>query len=79
MYTLGSGGGVRIWGVGYRYQITACACLVTGAVVGQLSVPLRVGLVAAVVRWRISSYWLDETVVSRVLAGCIGLVSICNR
>ena len=37
MYTLGSGRGVRIEG-GYRYQITACACLVAGAVVGQLSV-----------------------------------------
>ena len=35
MYTLGSGGGVIIGG--YRYQITACACLVAGAVVGQLS------------------------------------------
>ena len=34
---------------------------------------------AAVVGWRISSYWLDETGVSCMLAGCIGLVSICNR
>ena len=34
---------------------------------------------AAVVGWRISSYWLDETGVSCVLAGCIGLVWICNR
>jgi hypothetical protein len=37
VYTLGSGGGVRNRG-GYRYQIIACACLVAGAVVGQLSV-----------------------------------------
>ena len=28
---------------------------------------------AAVVGWRISSYWLDEPGVSLVLAGCIGL------
>ena len=33
----------------------------------------------AVVGWRISSYWLDETGVSSVLAGYIGLVSICKR
>jgi hypothetical protein len=32
--------------------------------------------VAAVVGWRISSYWLDETGVSCMLAVCIGLVSI---
>ena len=37
MYTLGSGRGVRMGG-GFRYQITACACLVAGTVVGQLSV-----------------------------------------
>ena len=30
---------------------------------------------AAVVGWRISSYWLDETDVC-VLAGCIGFLSI---
>ena len=34
---------------------------------------------AAVVGWRIFSYWLDDTGVSCVLTGCIGLVSICNR
>ena len=39
MYTSGSGGGVRIGEGGvYRYQITACECLVAGAVVGQLYV-----------------------------------------
>jgi hypothetical protein len=38
VYTLGSGGGVRIGGGGYRYQITACACLVADAGVGQPSV-----------------------------------------
>ena len=31
---------------------------------------------AAVVEWRVSSYWLDETGVLCVLAGCIGLLSI---
>ena len=31
---------------------------------------------AAVVGWRISSCWLDETGVLCVLAVCIGLVSI---
>jgi hypothetical protein len=35
--------------------------------------------VAAVVGWRISSYWLDETGVSCMLAGYIGLVLICNQ
>jgi hypothetical protein len=35
--------------------------------------------VAAVVGWRMSSYWLDETGVSCVLDGGIGLLSICNR
>ena len=34
---------------------------------------------AAVVGWRISSYWFDETGMSYVLAGCIGLLSILNR
>ena len=37
-----------------------------------------VGLVAAAVGWRMSS-WLDDTVVLCVLAGCIGLLSICKR
>jgi hypothetical protein len=32
--------------------------------------------VVAVLGWRISSYWLDETGVSGVLAGCIGLLLI---
>jgi hypothetical protein len=32
-----------------------------------------------VMGWRMSSCWLDETSVSCVLAGGIGLVSICNR
>ena len=35
MYTLGSGGRVRRRG--YMYQITACECIVAGAVDGQLS------------------------------------------
>ena len=37
-----------------------------------------VGLVAAAVGWRMSS-WLDDTGVLYVLAGCIGLLSICKR
>ena len=59
------------WEGGYRYQITACAFLVTGTVVGRPFVLYRVVLVAAVVAWRISS-WLDETGVLCVLAYCIG-------
>jgi hypothetical protein len=38
-----------------------------------------VGLMAAVEGRRVSSCWLDETGVLCVLAGCIGLLSICNR
>ena len=37
-----------------------------------------VGLMAAAVGWRMSSSF-DDTVVSCVLAGCIGLLSICKR
>jgi hypothetical protein len=71
VYTLGSGGGLGIGG--YRYQITACACLDAGAVVGQPSVLW--GL-AAVVGWRVSSYWLDETGVSSYTALSRG---VCYR
>jgi len=49
-------------GGGYRYQITTCACLVAGGVVGLLSVLWKVGFVTAVVKWKISSsYGLDES------------------
>ena len=75
MYPLGAGGGVRIGGgvpvsdysmcMSHRWRGGGVAvCVVEG-----------VGLVAAAVGWRMSS-WFDDT---GVLAGCIGLLSICKR
>jgi len=49
-------------GSGYKNQITACAYLVAVGVVGLLSVLQSVGLVTALVGWKMSSsYWLDES------------------
>ena len=73
MYPLGAGGGVRIRG--FSYQTTACVCLVTGMVVGWLCVVEGVGLVAAAVGWRMSS-WLGNTGVLFVLAG---LLDYCRQ
>ena len=67
MYPLGAGGGVRIGGVqvsDYSMCIEVALCVVE-----------VVGLVAAAVGWRMSS-WLDDTGVLCVLAGCTGLLSI---
>ena len=68
-------------GSGYRYRITTCACLVAVGVVGLLSVLQSVGLVTALVGWKMSSsYWLDESrCVVRVGRLILDFVSICKR
>ena len=77
MYTLGSGGGVRMGGVQVS-DYSMCMLRRWRGGGEALCVVEGVGLVAAAVGWRMSS-WLDDTGVFCVLAGCIGLLSICKR
>ena len=75
MYPLGAGGGVRIGGGVQVSDYSMCrSCRWRGGGAA-LCVVEGVGLVAAAVGWRMSS-WLDDTGVLCVLASCIGLLSI---
>ena len=74
MYPLGAGGGVRIGGVQVS-DYSMCMPRRWCGSVAALCFVEGVGLVAAAVGWRMSS-WLDDTGVLCVLAGCIGLLSI---